>query len=66
MEAGIAHPDPKQQFLVDLTEYINKSRERGESIILAIDANEPLVDLARPGKLTGIRKLLRNCNLTDV
>ena len=33
---------------------------------MAIDANEPLVDPARPEKLTGIMKLLKNCNLTDV
>ena len=66
IDAGIEYPDPKQQFLADLEGFINKSRKLGESIILALDANEPLVDLARPRKLTGIRKLLRSYNLTDV
>ena len=66
LATGIEHPDPKQQFIKDLEEFINKSRKKGESIILALDANEPLTDAARPGKMTGIRKLLRNCNLTDV
>ena len=63
---GIENPDPKKQFLTDLEAFINKLRKKGESIILAVDANEPLVDPARPEKTTGIRKLLQKCNLTDV
>ena len=66
MSQGNNHPDPKQQFLIDLEIFINKLRKKGESIILAVDANEPLVDPARPEKITGIKKLLKNCNLTDV
>ena len=62
----IADPDPKEQFLVDLEIYIKERRELGESIILALDANEPLSDVNRPEKITGIAKLLRNFRLTDV
>ena len=63
---GIENPDLKQQILKDLEDFINKLRKKEESIILALDAKEPLVDLARLWKLTGINKLPKNCNLTNV
>ena len=53
----IVNPDPKGQFLVDLEEFIMERRILGEHIILALDANEPLVDKHRPGKITGIKNL---------
>ena len=62
----IVNPDPKGQFLVDLEVFIKKRRILDEGIILAVDANEPLIDVSRPEKLTGISKLLKNCCLTDV
>ena len=45
---------------------LKKRRVIGESIILVLDANEPLVDVNRPEKITDIAKLFRNYRLTDV
>ena len=52
--------DPRGVFLSDMETYILESQQKGNSIILGVDANEPI---GKPK--SGIRKLMEKCGLVN-
>ena len=54
-------PNPRKQFIVDLTKYIKAKQKQNHDIILNVDANEVIGEESQ-----GIAKLIRECGLTDL
>ena len=59
-------PHPKNQFIIDLTHHLGKAKTNKEEIILALDANEEILQDGVPGPTHSITTLKDSANLTDV
>ena len=60
-DRGFASIDLRKQFLIDLTNLINKLQKEGHDIVLTMDANE-----GNESPTSGIAGLVRNTELVDV
>ena len=54
-------PNPRKQFIFDLTKYIKAKQKQNHNIILNLDANEVIGEESQ-----GITKLIRECGLTNL
>jgi hypothetical protein len=58
---SVRSPNPRKQFIKDLTDFINQKRALNHEIILNLDANEVVGEDSQ-----GISKLMSDCNLSDL
>lgn len=58
---GLEKPDPRKQFITDLTSSIKKWQSSGDEVLLSMDINEQLGDSAQ-----GLTYLMRECKLIDL
>ena len=59
--AGIEEPDPRQQFLDDLRDYILQLKQQKQSVLLMMDANE-----ATESKNSKLQQFFIECGITDL
>ena len=60
-QAGATNPEPRSQFITDLTKEIKEWRQQGKEVILMLDANERM-----GAEKKGIEWLANECGLTDI
>jgi Reverse transcriptase (RNA-dependent DNA polymerase) len=60
-KAGHKKPDPRGQFITDLTNFITSHQAKGREILLMLDANEALGDTAK-----GLASILLECSLYNL
>ena len=58
---GFVTPDPRKQFIIDLTNSIKQWQADGDEVIVSLDANEHIGDTSN-----GLTKLMRECCLIDI
>jgi hypothetical protein len=58
--AGIKNPQPRKQFIIDITKAIKTLQAKGHAIFLMLDSNGSLDDD------TELQKLLTDCDLDDL
>jgi hypothetical protein len=64
-ERGIKKPNPRQQFLDDLTVLIKEYRAKGYCPIIALDANEDWVNCSHPTERERLHKFIIRNQLCD-
>ena len=60
---GNQNPNPREEIINNLIEFINNLKQSGHQIILSIDANEEIKENQQ--KNYGIQKLLKQTQLID-
>jgi hypothetical protein len=58
--SGHEQPNPRLQFIKDMTNFIQARQDQGEAVILMLDANETL-----GAETEGISSLMTKCDLTN-
>ena len=58
---AVKSPNPRKQFITDLTRYIKEKQRKNHDIILNLNTNEVLGEESQ-----GIAKLIWDCGLTDL
>lgn len=58
---GIVNPDPRKQFITDLTKCVKEWQSPVDDVLISMDANEQLGDSTK-----GLTYLMRECQLIDI